>query len=54
MKYSEFIQNIISSREQGSEEVRNSNRGCEKHHIVPKCMGGLPKYPTWKKHSNII
>lgn len=54
MKYSEFIQNIISSRGQWSEEVRNSNRGCEKHHIVPKCMGGLPKYPTWKKHSNII
>ena len=54
MKYLEFINHIINSRGQWSEEVRYSDRGCEKHHIIPKCLGGLPKYPTWKKHSNII
>ena len=46
MKYLEFINHIINSRGQWSEEVRYSDRGCEKHHIIPKCLGGLPKYPT--------
>ena len=48
MKYLEFINCIINSRGQWPEEVRYSDRGCEKHHIIPKCLGGLPKYPTWK------
>jgi hypothetical protein len=40
----EFIENIINTRGQWSEEVFNSDRGCEKHHIVPACKGGLGDY----------
>lgn len=40
MTYKEFIANIIESRGQWSETVRQSY--CERHHIVPKCLGGQP------------
>ena len=26
----------------------------QKHHIIPKCLGGLPKTNTWTQHENII
>lgn len=54
MLYKEFIQNIIDTRGQWSEDVRTSERGCARHHIIPKCMGGAPKTINWDKHSNII
>lgn len=54
MTYNEFINDIISTRGQWSDEVRYSSRGCEKHHIVPKCMGGLPKKLDWSHHENVI
>lgn len=37
MTYNEFIQDIISSR--GQWNIPNNNY-YEKHHIIPKCMGG--------------
>lgn len=54
MTYDKFIQNIIKTRGQWCNEVRYSERGCERHHIVPKCLGGEPKYLYWKKHQNVI
>lgn len=54
MLYKEFIQNIIDTRGQWSEEVRLSNRGYARHHIIPKCLGGEPKILNWDKHPNII
>lgn len=57
MTYSDYIQHIIDTRGQWAEEVRNSPRGCECHHIIPKCKGGLPtnngNLPTLR-HPNII
>lgn len=44
--YLSYINNIISLRGQWSEEVRNSDRTCERHHIIPRCKGGEPKYNT--------
>jgi len=56
MTYNEFIQNIIDTRGQWSEEVRLSGV-CEKHHIIPRCMGGKPfkrSELNWKHLENII
>jgi len=52
MTYNEFIQNIIDTRGQWSDEVKNSPRGCERHHIIPRCIGG--EGDRRKKHPNII
>lgn len=52
MSYEEFIQNIIDTRGQ-----RNIPEGTyfEVHHIIPRCLGGEPKYHSRKsKHSNLI
>ena len=55
MTYNEFIQNIIDTRGQWSDEVKYSDRGCERHHIVPKCMGGKPNTKHYNDmHPNII
>ena len=54
MTYNDFIQDIINTRGQWSDEVRYSERGCERHHIILKCKGGLPKTINWKPHPNII
>lgn len=52
MSYEEFIQNIINTRGQWS---ISAEEYYEVHHIVPKCLGGLPKYPSRKsKHPNLI
>ena len=52
MTYKEFIQNIIDTRGQWDERIRRSY--CERHHIVPKCLGGLPHSLSWEHHDNII
>ena len=52
MTYNKFIQNIINTRGQW-----NIPKGeyYEVHHIVPKCMGGLPKRANKTTHNqNII
>lgn len=55
MTYNEFIQNIIDTRGQW-----NIPEGeyYEAHHIIPRCMGGLPKSTAKRKkrreHPNII
>lgn len=52
MNYEDFIQNIIATRGQ-----RNIPEGkyFEVHHIVPRCLGGEPKYYSRKsKHPNLI
>ena len=54
MTYNEFINSIIETRGQWSDEVRYSSRGCERHHIIPRCMGGKPLNLTWSHHENII
>lgn len=52
--YNQFIKNIIDERGQWNNNVRYSERGCERHHILPKCMGGLPLNLSWQPHENII
>ena len=52
MTYDEFIQNIINTRGQWNEDIRNEY--CERHHIIPRCFGGLPENLTWDHHENII
>lgn len=42
-EYDKFIQNIIDTRGQWSKEIKNMKRGYARHHILPKCLGGLPK-----------
>ena len=52
MNYEEFIQNIITVRGQRNipEDVY-----FEVHHIIPRCLGGEPKYHSRKsKHPNLI
>lgn len=49
MSYKEFIQNIIKTRGQWN---ISKDEYYEKHHIVPKCLGGVGS--TYKKDSNII
>lgn len=52
MTYKEFIDNIINTRGQW-----NIPEGeyYEVHHIIPKCLGGLPQYYSHNmKHSNLI
>ena len=52
MKYKEFIQNIIDTRGQWNIP---DNKYYEVHHIIPKCMGGLPKSHKHRtKHENLI
>lgn len=51
--YIEYINSIITSRGQWCEEVKQSNI-CERHHILPRSAGGLPKKTTWDKHENLI
>ena len=50
--YWSFINNIIQERGQWNKELRQTY--CERHHIIPKCLGGLPKTNTWTQHENII
>lgn len=50
--YNSFINEIIKQRGQWSENIRSAY--CERHHIIPKCLGGLPKKLTWEHHKNII
>ena len=52
LTYSSFIQNIINTR--GQWGLDHTKEYCERHRIVPKCLGGLPKRLTWTKHQNII
>ena len=52
LTYSSFIQNIINTR--GQWGLDHTKEYCERHHIVPKCLGGLPKRLTWANHQNII
>lgn len=52
--YNEFISDIINSRGQWSHAVRISDEGCERHHIIPVCMGGEPLNRNWSHHSNLI
>lgn len=52
MNYEDFIQNIINSRGQFGVP---DDQYFEMHHIVPKCLGGEPKYYSRKsKHSNLV
>lgn len=52
MTYNEFIQNIIDT--QGQWNIPEGEY-YEVHHIVPKCMGGLPKRANKTTHNaNII
>jgi hypothetical protein len=41
MTYIEFLQNIINTRGQWNAEIRKTY--CERHHITPRCKGGLPE-----------
>lgn len=50
--YSSFIGNIIKTRGQWSADVKAA--GCERHHIIPRCLGGEPQVMSWKPHENII
>ena len=58
MTYKEFIQNIIDTRGQWSDDVRYSDRGCEKHHIIPLCILGIKREDAldvnWKHNENVI
>jgi len=52
MTYDDFIQNIINTRGQWNIPA---GEYYEAHHIIPKCLGGLPKNPgKYQKHKNII
>ena len=52
MSYEEFIQNIINTR--GQRNIPEDTY-FEVHHIIPKCLGGEPKYHSRKsKHPNLI
>ena len=52
MTYNEFIQNIINTRGQWNIPA---NTYYEAHHIIPRCLGGLPNGCVHKsKHPNII
>jgi hypothetical protein len=52
MTYSEFMQEIIDARGQWNIQ---EGEYYEVHHIIPKCLGGLPKYASKTSHnSNII
>lgn len=52
MNYDQFIQNIIDTRGQWSIPAEEYH---EKHHIIARCLGGLPKYVGKNcKHHNII
>ena len=52
MTYNEFIQNIINTRGQWNIPA---NIYYEAHHIIPRCLGGLPNGCVHKsKHPNII
>ena len=54
MLYKEFIDNIIATRGQWSIDVRYSDRGYARHHIIPKCLGGEPLKLDWSEHENVI
>ena len=54
MTYNEYIDGIIEARGQWSDEVRYSENGCERHHIVPKSWGGAPAVLDWNRHTNVI
>lgn len=54
LTYKQFIQNIIDIRGQWNNDVRFSVRGCERHHIIPKCLGGTPEVLNWQYDENII
>lgn len=52
MTYNEFIQDIINTR--GQWNIPN-NTYYEVHHILPRCLGGLPeKNKHGSKHENLI
>lgn len=52
MTYKEFIQNIINTR--GQWNIPDGEY-YENHHIIPKCLGGLPKIINhYSKHDNLI
>lgn len=50
--YWNYINSIIQERGQWNKELRQAY--CERHHIIPKCLDGLPKTNTWTQHENII
>ena len=50
--YNSFLSNIIESRGQWCPTLREDY--CERHHIVPKCMGGEPKTLSWERHPNVV
>ena len=50
--YKDFISNIIQSSGQWSRDIKT--KYCERHHVIPKCLGGEPLTLTWEEHSNII
>ncbi len=52
LTYSSFIQNIINIR--GQWGLDHTKEYCERHNIIPKCLGGLPNRLTWAEHQNII
>jgi len=54
MLYQEYIQSIIDDRGQWSPIFREQKICCERHHIIPKCLGGEPNKLSWKHHDNVI
>ena len=56
-EYLDYINQIIAARGQWSEEIKNCEYGCSRHHIKLKCKGGLPcksEGLNWEHHENII
>lgn len=58
VRYYEYINSIIKERGQWSEEVKKSSDGCERHHIILECKGGIPDTKverlSWDNYQNII
>jgi hypothetical protein len=48
-----IYQQLISRAQEESRDY-TSNTSYERHHIIPKCMGGKGKNTQWRTHPNIV
>lgn len=54
MDYRKVYDKIIEKAVKLKRDFNNKTLYTERHHIVPKCLGGKGKVGQWKTHSNIV
>lgn len=53
MNYSKIYKQLIDKARRENRDY-TSNKVYERHHIIPKCMGGKGKTTQWRTHPNIV